>query len=152
MSIYKNIMKAVIKHDVKGRAADVASAATYYAGAGVGKAAEYGGVAKTFAAKQYAKKGAYGSAIQGGLYKTAIYGVGGLAAYNIGKSTYGAAYNEMIAPYSMQNPSSVDMGGGPSDTMTFAPTVRGTYAKGLTAGQFADNGDLTLSLSKLRRG
>jgi len=79
--------------------------------------------------------------------------VGGMAAYGVGKSAYGVINENMIEPYSLANPRSVSRGaGGPNDPMAFSPAIRQAFSKGLTPGQFADNGDLTLSLSNLRRG
>lgn len=79
--------------------------------------------------------------------------VGGMAAYSVGKATYDVINRNMFEPYSLANPRTVTRGaGGPNDPMQFAPAIRQAYSKGLTPGQFADNGDLTLSLNNLRRG
>ena len=53
----------------------------------------------------------------------------------------------------MSNPRAVSTEGTmPNETMLFSNEIREKYRKGMTPGQFADNGDLTLSLSNLRRG
>lgn len=79
--------------------------------------------------------------------------VAGMATYGAGKAAYGAINESIFEPYSMTNPRSINTEGSmPGEPMLFAPMMREQYRKGMTPGQFADNGDLTLSLNNLRRG
>ena len=79
--------------------------------------------------------------------------VAGVATYAGAKGAYGVVNESIFEPYSMQHPRSVSTEGSmPGEPMLFAPTMRERYRKGMTPGEFADNGDLTLSLNNLRRG
>lgn len=81
-------------------------------------------------------------------------GVAGAVGYHgVAKPAYTAINESIFEPYSMKNPRTVSTEGTmPGEPMLFSSAIREQYKKGMTAGQFADNGDLTLSLSNLRRG
>lgn len=86
-------------------------------------------------------------------YGALALGVAGGAAYYGGAKAYSAVNQSIFEPYSMSNPRAVSTEGTmPNETMLFSNEIREKYRKGMTPGQFADNGDLTLSLSNLRRG
>lgn len=89
-----------------------------------------------------------------GAQNVATAGVIGAAGYyGIAKPAYSVINQSVFEPYSMQNPRSVSTEGTmPGEPMLFNPAMREQYRKGMTPGQFADNGDLTLSLNNLRRG
>jgi hypothetical protein len=79
--------------------------------------------------------------------------VGAAGYYGVAKPAYSAINQSVFEPYSMRNPRSVSTEGTmASEPMLFNPAIREQYRKGMTPGQFADNGDLTLSLNNLRRG
>ena len=79
--------------------------------------------------------------------------VGAAGYYGVVKPAYSAINQSIFEPYSMKSPRSVSTEGTmPGEPMLFNPAIREQYRKGMTPGQFADNGDLTLSLNNLRRG
>ena len=93
--------------------------------------------------------------VKSGVKVTAAYGsvavIGGMSAYGLAKSAKSAISGAFFEPYDLAGTRNVGIeGASPSDTMLFAPTMRQTSRQGLTPGQFAYNGDLALSRSKLR--
>lgn len=79
--------------------------------------------------------------------------IGGVSAYGIAKASKEAISGTFLEPYDLAGTRTTGVeGASPNDTMLFAPTLKNTARQGLSPGQFADNGDLALSLSKLRRG
>lgn len=86
-------------------------------------------------------------------YGALALGVAGGAAYYGGAKAYNAVNQSIFEPYSMSNPRSIGREGiSPNEPMMFSSSLREQHRRGMTPGQFADNGDLTLSLSNLRRG
>lgn len=78
---------------------------------------------------------------------------GAVGYYGVAKPAYNTINQSIFEPYSMSNPRSVSTEGTmPNEPMLFNSAIREQYRKGMTPGQFADNGDLTLSLNNLRRG
>jgi len=93
------------------------------------------------------------SAASSKAYGAIALGVGGAAGYYGATKAYSAVNQSIFEPYTMRNPRSVSTEGTmPNESMLFSSAIREQYRKGMTPGQFADNGDLTLSLSNLRRG
>ena len=83
----------------------------------------------------------------------AVGGAGAVGYYGVAKPAYTAINESIFEPYSMKNPRTVSTEGTmPGEPMLFSSAIREQYKKGMTAGKFADDGDLTLSLSNLRRG
>lgn len=86
-------------------------------------------------------------------YGALALGVAGGTAYYGGSKAYNAVNESIFEPYSISNPRSIGREGmSPNEPMMFSSSLREQYKRGMTPGQFADNGDLTLSLSNLRRG
>ena len=108
---------------------------------------------KGFLSAARAKAAPAVSAVQSKAYGAIALGVAGGVGYYGGAKAYTAINQSIFEPYSMRNPRSVSTEGTmPNETMLFSNVIREQYKKGMTPGQFADNGDLTLSLNNLRRG
>lgn len=131
----------------------------------MGKIAAFLQKAKSSASYQKATSSRAAQAVKDVNYKkvgagakvSAAYGsvavIGGITAYGLAKSAKNAISETFFEPYDMTGVRNVGMeGSSPNETMLFAPTLRETARQGLKPGQFADTGDLALSLNKLRRG
>lgn len=93
------------------------------------------------------------SALQTAGTGLAVGVAGAVGYYGVAKPAYTAINESIFEPYSMKNPRTVSTEGTmPGEPMLFSSAIREQYKKGMTAGKFADDGDLTLSLSNLRRG